>query len=311
MSPARKAIIALIVANIIWGFASPIFKWSLTGTLPLFTLAFLRFFIGAFCMVVFLLVTKQLQMPRMKIRDWWLLILYTFTAITINIIFFFLGLEKTLSINAPVIASAQPIIIFFIAPFLLGEIISKRKAFGMGIGTIGILAIVLEPLILQGPDGTIIGNVFLMIATFGAVIGTLIGRVLFPRHNVLNLTLWAFIIGALSFLPFALYQHIDFRGYVGIIYGAVFCTAIAYTCFCWGLSKIQASEVSMFTYVDPIAGTILSYFMLHEPITIPFILGAVLIFGGIYIAEGRIHYHPLHRLTGHLIADPDCKTCRN
>jgi drug/metabolite transporter (DMT)-like permease len=45
-----------------------------------------------------------------------------------------------------------------------------------------------------------------------------------------------------------------------------------------------------------VAGTILAYYMLHEPITIPFMIGAFFIFGGIFVAEGRLHYHPFQKL---------------
>lgn len=319
MSAVRKGILALVIANVIWGFASPIFKWSLVN-IPPYTLAFLRFFLGTILLGFYLLLTKQLIIPSIKKHDWWLIIWYALTAITLNIIFFFLGLQRTLSINAPIIASAQPIIIFLIAPFLLKETVTRKKAFGMGIGTVGILVIILEPILLHGVGGTFVGNFFILLATIAAVAGTLIGRVIMPKYNPIVLTFLAFIIGTLTFIPFALYEYIgnpllystiDMQGIIGIAFGAIFSSAIAYTLFCYGLAHIPASEASIFTYIDPIAGTTLSYFMLHEPITVPFILGAVLIFGGISIAEGRLHYHPLHRLTGHRIGDPDCVVCES
>ncbi|EKE12839.1 MAG: hypothetical protein ACD_13C00135G0001, partial [uncultured bacterium] len=46
----QQAILALIVANIIWGAASPIFKLSLQN-IPPFTLAFLRFFLGSILLI--------------------------------------------------------------------------------------------------------------------------------------------------------------------------------------------------------------------------------------------------------------------
>jgi drug/metabolite transporter (DMT)-like permease len=303
-SPVQKGIIALIIANVIWGFASPIFKWSLYN-IPLYTLAFWRFFLASIFLGLFLIATKQFAFPTLNKKHWFKLFFYALTGITGNIIFFFLGLQRTLSMNAPVIASAQPLLIFLVAPILLNEHMSTRKKIGMLVGTIGIAAIVLEPLYYTGLDGNIIGNLFLVLATVFAVLATLTGRKLFHDQNPLPLMFWAFVIGALSFLPFAmyelgstplLYQQLDIKGFIGIFYGSVFSSAIAYTCFAYGLSKISASESSIFTYIDPIAGTTLAFFMLHEPITLPFIIGSILIFGGIYIAENRIHYYPLHRL---------------
>jgi len=36
--------------------------------------------------------------------------------------------------------------------------------------------------------------------------------------------------------------------------------------------------------------------LLHETITGTYVLGAVLVFFGIFIAEGRLNYHPLQKL---------------
>jgi len=303
MNSVHKGIIALIIANAIWGFASPIFKWSLTN-IPPYTLAFWRFFLATFFLGTLLIATKQMAVQTLNKKHWFKLFFYALTGITGNIIFYFLGLQRTLSINAPVIASAQPILVFMVAPFLLGESVTKKKIVGMVIGTIGILAIVFEPIYYNGFDGNFVGNLFLVLATIFAILATLTGRKLFHDQNPLTLMFWAFVIGAVSFFPFALFEYgsnanlymqIDIKGIIGIIYGSVFSSAIAYTCFAYGLSKITASESSIFTYIDPIAGTTLAFFMLHEPITFPFIVGSIFIFGGIFIAEGRIHYHPLHK----------------
>jgi len=302
MTAVQKGIVSLIIANMIWGFASPIFKWSLTN-IPPFTLAFLRFAIAS--VLLGIIIRKKLVMPIQNSHDFWLLMINALAGITGNITFFFLGLRLTLAMNVPVIASSQPIMVFLFAFIFLKEKLKFKKALGMIIGTIGILVIVLEPIYYRGIDGNALGNFLIILATICGAIGILTGRQAFQRYDPFVLTFWTFIIGAISFLPPAiveymrqptLFAQLDVRGYTGIIFGAVFSSMIAYSLLSYGLSKIQASEASLFTYVDPIAGTILAYFMLHEPITIPFVAGAVCIFLGIYIAERRIHYHPFGKL---------------
>jgi drug/metabolite transporter (DMT)-like permease len=302
MTSAQKGVLALIIANIIWGFASPIFKWSLTNITP-FTLAFLRFFIASILFAIML--RKKLHLPIHDKGDLKLLVIHALTGITANITFFFLGLQLTLAMNVPVIASSQPIMVFLFAYFFLKEKFKFNKVLGMVIGTLGILVIVLEPIYYNGIDGNALGNFLIVIATISGVIGMLTGRTIFQKYNPLVLMFWAFVISTISFLPPAIAETVqnptmlaslDIRGIVGIIFGSVFSSAMAYGLYSYGLSKIQASEASLFIYIDPIAGTILSYFMLHEPITTPFLIGALFIFAGIFIAERRIHYHPFHRL---------------
>jgi len=297
----QKAFLALIVTNIIWGAAAPIFKVSLTN-IPPFTLAFWRFLLGALILLAFL--RKKAKIPTKSRKDLKLLVWYALSGITVNIMFFFWGLRLTQSINAPLIASGAPILTFFLAIMFLGEHFKLKKFTGMILGTIGILLIIVEPIFENGIGGSPVGNIFLVIATLAAVIQTIIGKQALPRFEPFAFTFWAFIIGAASFFPLALYeygtipqlyQHLNINGFMGIVYGAIFASAAGYSLYAWGLSKIQASDASLFTYIDPIVGALLSVFVLKEQITPYYLAGGVLIFGGIFIAEGRLHYHPFHK----------------
>jgi len=189
-----------------------------------------------------------------------------------------------------------------LAIFFLKERFKLRKILGMLVGLGGIFLIIFEPLLEQGFDGSITGNLLLVLATLGAVGGTITGRKLFTRYDPLTLSFWAFVIGSMTFLPLALYEYasipnlyplLDIRGYSGILFGSVLSTAAAYTLYNWGLSKITATDTAMFAYIDPVVGAILGYFMLNERITPLYLLGFLFVFGGIYITKNRVHYHSL------------------
>lgn len=302
LNTVQKAFLALIIANIIWGAASAIFKLSLQNIQP-YTLAFWRFFLGA--ILILIIMGKKISLPLASRKDGMLLFLYGFFGITVNIIFFFWGLKLTYSINAPVISSASPILTLFFALLFLHETFKLRKFIGMILGTIGICIIVIEPLLLRGIDGSIIGNIYLVIATVAAVGQTVVGKKIIHKYNPWAFTFWAFLVGAASFLPLAFYEYakiphlyamLDWRGYIGIVYGAICSSTIAYGLYAWGLSKISATDTAMFVYIDPVVGTVMGALILQEPITAPFLLGGFLIFSGIFLAEGRIHYHPITKL---------------
>jgi drug/metabolite transporter (DMT)-like permease len=302
LTTVQKAFLALIVANIIWGAAAPIFKLSLEN-IPLYTLAFWRFFLGA--LILLAVFRKKMTLTLKSRRDAVFLVAYALLGITLNIIFFFEGLKLTLSINSPIIASGQPIMTMLFALLFLHETFHPKKFLGMLLGTIGIIVIIIEPLLLTGVNGSVLGNLLLVIATVAAVGQTIVGKQVIEKYNPFAFTFWAFLIGAASFFPMMireyisipnLYPLLDWRGYLGIFYGAVFSSATAYSLFAWGLSKIDATDTAIFSYVDPIVGTILGAWLLSEPISVPFIVGSILIFGGIFVAEGRIHYHPIRKI---------------
>ena len=57
---------------------------------------------------------------------------------------------------------------------------------------------------------------------------------------------------------------LDSRGWVGIIFGVVFSSAIAYTLYNYGISKLEAQEVGIFTYIDPVIAVLLAIPLLQR-----------------------------------------------
>jgi len=293
--------LALIIANIIWGMASPIFKFALTN-IPPFTLAFIRFF---FAGLIFLpLAIKNWQ--KLTAKQFFEILLVGFFGITINISFFFLGVVKTESINVPIIASSGPVFIYLLSILFLREKPKLKVLTGMLIALAGVSFIILSPLILDGKKfilGAIEGNLFILIATFGSVFQTIIGRDIFKKVNTLQVSAIAFLFGSFTFIPFIPKEFanwdisfLNVAGWTGIIFGVFFSSALAYFLFYYGVSKLKAQDVGIFTYIDPLAAIIVAGPLLHEYPNLFYVLGGILIFGGIYFAEGRVHWHPFHKI---------------
>lgn len=292
-------ILALIVANIIWGATSPIIKFSLENIPPL-SLAFIRFLLAS--LILYPLIHKRISYGDLKNKWLWI---YSLSGVTLNIIFFFYALQRTASINAPIIGSAGPIMVLIGGAVFLRERVKKAAIAGTIISFIGILLIIFQPLLEKGIDGEMIGNLFLIVATLGAVISTVVGRKFLTPANAIGMTFWSMFIGTLTFLPFMLLEYnqnpgwianLDIRGWTGIIFGSIFSSLIAYTIYGWALAKLPAYRTSVFTYLDPVVAIIIAIPLLGEKLTPPFIIGSFLVFAGILIAERRIHYHPIHKL---------------
>lgn len=294
----RNAIIALIIANVIWGAAAPIFKLALQN-IPPFTLAFIRFFYST--LLLFPLTASALWIDR---KDFLKLILLSLSGITVNIMFFFWGLQLAPSINSPIIASAGPIFLYIFSITILGEKAKLRVLNGTLLSLLGVLTIVGQPLLAHKLDGQFLGNIFFVIATLGSVGHAVFSKEILREYNALTITFWSFLIGSITFLPFFIYELIalhpfatlDLRGVTGIVFGVLLSSTAAYTLFEWGLKKIPAQDVGVFTYIDPLAAAIIAIPLLGEKITPIFLLGSILVFAGIFVAEGRLPWHPIHRL---------------
>ncbi len=298
----RAAVIALILANTIWGAGPPIFKWALEDIGP-FTLAFFRFFLGA--LILFPFVASKLKVDR---QDWQKLILMSLLSVTINISFYFVGLKNAPSINASIISCAAPIFIIFGSFIFLKERSTKRTIIGANIGLLGVLIVLLSPLLKSGltlaSNLSFFGNLLYLIAMFGSLGNVLIGKKLMQKYQPTTIIFWSFTIGAISFIPFFVSElagnnfvlNLTTKSVSGILFGALLATVVAHFLFFWGLKYLNATDAGIFTYIDPIATVLIAIPLLGE-IPGPFYLvGSVLVFAGIYIAEGRLHWHPLHLL---------------
>ncbi len=296
-------ILALIITNAIWGAASPVFKFALTN-IPPFTLAFIRFFFASFLFVPFI---WKVNLKNISAKDWLNIALGSFFGIFINITFFFLGLEKAPSINAPIIASTGPLFIFLFSIIFLKEKPKKNVFFGMMISFLGALVIIFSP-VLFGQDGlkgitAMEGNLYLVLATLGYVISPLFLKGVLKKISPYLISFVGFLGCSFAFLPFALeelkvwhFSQLNVAGVTGIVFGVLFSSALAYFLFYYGLSKISAQEIGIFTYLDPVTAILVAAPLLNEYPTIYFVVGAILVFGGVYISEHRVHYHPFNKL---------------
>lgn len=296
-------ILALIIANTIWGAASPIFKYSLTN-IPPFTLAFIRFFLASFIFLPFL---KNFKYKELTVSDWFHIFAGGFFGITVNIAFFFLGLQKTESINAPVIASTGPLFLFLFSVIFLKEKPKLRVFLGMTLSFFGVMVIIFSPLLFDGRRmdeiGIFEGNLMLLVATLGSVISAVYLKKVLEKVSPFVVTFLTFFTSSLLFIPFIpkelstwSFSSLNTAGWTGIIFGVFFSSALAYYLYYHGLSLIRAQEVGVFTYIDPIIAVIIAIPLLGEYPNLYYFIGSFLVFIGIFISERRIQYHPVFRI---------------
>lgn len=292
------AILCLIVANIIWGATAPIFKWTLQDVEP-FAFGFWRFFLSALVLLPFTL--KHLKFKR---DDLSLLLFIAVIGVAFRIAYVLFGLKLAPSINEPIISAAAPIFIIVGSIAVFHEKTKKKVIGGAIISLIGIILIVLQPVFAQDLEKTLLGNIFLIVSMALYVVYTLFLKQLSHSYRPLTLLFWIFAIAAVTFFPFALFES-NATGVsllfppdaaFGIIFAVLFSTCLAYLLHAYAVKHINVSEVGLFTYMDPFIAIAIAGPLLGETVTQTFFFGSLLIFVGIFIAENRLHYHPLHLL---------------
>lgn len=296
------ALSALLLSSIIWGANTPIMKWAL-ASVPIFSLAFLRFYLAT--IFLFPLTFKNLSVEKDDLTK---IILAALFGITFNVGFFLLGLKFTFAVNAALIITTIPIFTIFAAQIFLKERVGLRLFLATTTAFLGLVIILGPPIVNLGLNH-LFGGIFLILAALFWVGYEILSKELFKKYPPQVITFYSFLIGSLSFLPFFIWElfsspwifNLNSQGIIGILYGAIFSSTIAYFAWQWGLSKIPASEASFFFYLDPISGVLISMALLGEKITPLFILGAIFIAASLLLAEYHRKVHPIHRRGGFVV----------
>lgn len=292
----KIAYICLFGSTLIWGATVPLMKYTLEY-IPVFVLAFVRFFGAA--ILLFPFVYKDL---RIKISDIPLFILAGLFGISFHIAAFFYGLTYTFAVNASILAASAPLFTIVLAGILLHEKISRRMIVGASIGLLGILIITVQN--FQGGFAiSPIGDLLIIVSALSFVLFEIISKKLDTRYSPLVINFYSFLIGSFTFSPIALQYFLEnprllfeipSTAQLGLIYGVVFSSFAAYALWQKGLAGLDASKVGLFMYLDPLVATSIAVIVLGEQISPYFIGGAVCIFLGILVARSHIHHFRSH-----------------
>lgn len=290
-----KAYIYLVLVSVLWGAATPIIKFTLGGITPLSFLVY-RFSISALLGVGILIATKT-HIPKPK-ENLPLIIMYGVLTTTFALGLLFLGLNRTTVLDTVLITAVSPLVTAIAGTLFLNETITKQEKIGILIAFTGTMITILEPVFRGQVDLTALTGNFLV---FGYLIANGFSSVLskkLVRKNVnpLDLSNISFIVGFLTLLPFVPFEAsfskvvsnvstLSIPFHLGVIYMAIFSGTIAYALWIKGQKSIEISEAGVFAYLIPIFATPLAVVWLGEKITPYFVLGAVLIAIGVFIAE--------------------------
>lgn len=230
-------------------------------------------------------------LPKLNKAQFKYLFFQTVFGVFLFRIFFLYGLYWSSAAMAGVLISLTPVVIAFLSAFLLRESITTQSIFGIVLCCIGMAYSQYQEVIIQRD--------WMLIAGIGLVLLAVICEALFTvyrkklSHELLNpVTSNAYLcmIGAMMFLPFGLYDLLNFNllevplsGWMPIFYTALFVNIISFILWFKGVDQVQAFTAGVFTVVMPVSAVILSNLILGEAITSEMIVGMILILTGLIL----------------------------
>jgi len=299
MNPHRlKAYLYLFLASIIWGIGGLIIKLTLGEIRPDIFL-FYRFFLSTLVIIPFAL-KGGLHLPTRRPKVMFMVFLFAFLNSTAALGLLFWGTSKTSLLNMSLISLFSPLVLVLFGYFFLHDHLTKRERIGTLIAFTGAFILSIAPILMVNQEsGQLLGNVLVFLSVIcGALAGILVKKLMQEEVSPLTLVNMTFIVGLITVTPIVIWQnglvptistiiHLPFTFHLGIIYMAVLSGNLAYYLNNLGQRTIEVSEAAPFSYLYPIFSAILAVFLLGDRLTPTIIVGSIIIFIGVFLAEWK------------------------
>lgn len=212
--------------------------------------------------------------------------------VAINMSFFFMGLKQTTPINASLIMTTVPIFVLISSALYLGERITLRKMAGIGIGASGAVLLIAYQHRVSFEYEQMMGNVLVLVNAMSYSLYLVLVKRLMRRYQPMTVITWVFTLGLPLVLPFGLpplgetvWPALDLPIWLAIAYVIVGTTFLTYLCNAFALSRVRASTVSIYIYLQPLFAAIIALGLGQEALTANKIVAAVLIFTGVSLVS--------------------------
>lgn len=255
-------------------------------------LVFLRFLVSTALLFIVVLFSAR---KKIKITEYKEFAFLGFL-LSINVIFFTIGIPHTTVIMGTLIYSLTPVLVGVAGHFFLNESLDRRKITGLVIAFIGLLFLLNQSLSQYHKNafGEPLGNVLIFIAMLGYSYYVLQSRKVLHAKNHYPLqttfltftftTACCFIVLSAALLAGTIFlKPLPPEGIMGFLIVGVG-SAAQYLFLQIGIKRTSAFTASLFQYVAPFIAAAAAIPLLHEQVTGQLIIGGILILIGVFIA---------------------------
>lgn len=278
----------LILSMCIFGTIGLVRKYI---DLPSSMIALARALIGTVFLVLLLFIRRR--RPSMTtIRKNLLPLLLSGAMLGFNWILLFEAYCYTSVATATLCYYMAPILMILVSPIFFREKLTIRKLLCVSAALVGM---VLVSGVLQAGIGSTseLKGVFLGLGAAVFYAGVVLVNKKMKDISALDRTILQLAISAMLLLPYTLLTEnwssivLPSTGWILLLTAGIIHTGAAYALYFGSIHRLSAQTVALYSYLDPVLAILLSALFLQEPLTIPGIIGAVLILGAAFLSESK------------------------
>ncbi|MQA91717.1 MAG: EamA family transporter [Gemmatimonas sp.] len=280
--------LGLVAMVTIWGVNFAVVKWALEAFDPL-GFNSLRHILASLFMVGVLLRAGGIRRPPR--RDVLRILCLGALGVVVYQMLFIFGLDRTRAGNASLMLALVPLFLL-----VLGRSGGERRGLawaGAMLSVSGVALVSGSSLRLEGA-GTLIGDLILIGAAGVWAIYTLGAQPLIDRHGPLETTAWTLWVGSLGLaiigIPGLVAQDWTLVGpaaWGGLVFSSVFSIGLAYLLWYQGVQKLGSARTAVFSNLTPVVALTTGVLWLDERFTLPALLGAAMVVGGVLLVRSR------------------------
>jgi drug/metabolite transporter (DMT)-like permease len=287
----HQAHLALLGTNLFYGAGFSIAKTVMPHLIG--PQAFIIIRVGCTALLFWLsyLIGKNFR-ATIHPSHWGRLILCALLGVTINQLLFFMGLSLTSPIHASLMMLITPVLVTFIAAYLIKEKVTGAKISGLLFAGIGAAILVSSRSTEAFARNAALGDLFIFLNACSYAFYMVAVKPLMQAYRPIIVIRWVFLIGFFMVLPFGFldiqqvnWPAFETKHWLAIAFTVVCTTFFTYLWNIYALKILNASIAGAYIYLQPIFAAIISIIFMGEQLNWQKVAAAILIFIGVSIVS--------------------------
>lgn len=282
--------VALLAVQVMFGSSAILGKYALAAFPPVSIVGFRV----AGAAAAFYFLQRMRGSLRLERRSHYLyFMLFSALGVVCNQLLFFKGLSLTTATNASLLAVMIAIFAILVSVVIGNDKFTWLKAVGAVTAAGGVIYLI-DPATASFSSATTQGDFLIILNSMFYATYVAISKKLITHYGASKSIAWLFLFGSVVNVPLGLLSlsTVDL-GAIGwqpwLALGAVvlFPTILAYYWNTWALARVEPSMVAVYTYLQPLIGTLLAIFVLGEVWKPRIFLAMALIFTGVFMVTRK------------------------
>ncbi|RZT21279.1 DMT family transporter [Fictibacillus sp. BK138] len=281
--------VLLVVATLIWG-GNFVIGRAITSSLPPVSLSFLRWCTAFLIFLPFVWPLIKKECSTVK-RKWPIVLLMALTGVAGFNTLLYIALHYTTSINASLVNTSTPIIIYILSFFMLGERLNRNQIIGTVLSLAGLLIIIsqgsLDVLLkfsFNAGDLIVIAAVICW-SIYSLLVKQNAGKL--PGYSTFAVSM---VLGIFILLPFFIQEAKTTEivwsagSILTILYTGVFASIVAFMSWNTAVERVGPNKAGIFLNLIPVFAAIFAVLFIDEKLAWYQALGGVFVIFGVFIS---------------------------